>query len=284
MAARKAPTPVALDDAPMSVNMLVYGKSGIGKTVLGAGRGGADLIISCEKDRGVSAKRQGGKGKIIWCQDFDQFMDAKKKWEDGEYGDPEWTLFDSLTSIQDKAIQWILAREYRKAGGEEGARKLDVLQLQDHLEYQNLTRRLMSELCDTPRNAIFTAQEMNVETDGGEESVLPLLEGGKGKISNFTCGMMTCVGYMKVIERPVSEGSDETKTIRRIYWQPKPPYFGKDWTDSLGKFTDNKTLTQLWKQIQGSGTSSIDAAPTPRRTAAAKTVTPSRSRTRARAR
>src|ERR1700743_1645669 len=126
MAARKAPTPVALDDAPLSVNMLVYGKSGVGKTVLGGGRGGADLIISCEKDRGVSARRQNGKGKLIWCKDFEDFLAAEKAWEDGVSGDPDWTLFDSLTSIQDKAIQWILAREFRKAGAEDGARKLDV--------------------------------------------------------------------------------------------------------------------------------------------------------------
>jgi hypothetical protein len=259
MPARKAPTPVALDETPVSVNMLVYGKSGIGKTVFGAGAGGADLVISCEKDKGASARRLGGKGKIIVCPDFETFLAAKQAWEDGEYGDPEWTLFDSLTSIQSKAIDWILSREFGKAA--QGTRKLDVLQIQDHLEYQNLTRRLIGELCDNPRNVIMTAQDMNVDTDGGDESVLPALEGGKGKISNFVCGMMTCVGYMKIIEHGTE--NEKGTEVRRIYWQPRPPYFAKDWTDSLGKFTDNRTLAQISARINGAFNAEGESRPAP---------------------
>jgi hypothetical protein len=242
-----------------SINMLVFGDSGIGKTVFGGGAGGADLIISTEKDKGVSARRHGGKGKIIVCPTYEEFLAAKQAWEDGVYGDPEWTMFDSLTSIQEKLIQWILEREFGKAGGAEGSRKLDVLQIQDHLEYQNATRRLVSELCDTPRNVLFTAQSMNVETDGGDERVLPFLDGKKGGVSNYVCGMMTCVGYMKLINVPATTAAGKETEIahRRIYWQPKPPYFAKDWTDSLGRYTTDVTLAQAAQKITDSNTEKI---------------------------
>lgn len=239
----KAPTAVALDEQLPSVNMLLYGNSGIGKTVFGLGRGGAQLTISCEKDRGMSAKRQGGTGKYIYCANYDEFVAAVDAWEDGANGDPEWTVFDSLTSIQAKMIDWILEREFGKSPE---ARKRDVLQIQDHLEYQNATRRLVSRLCDVPRNCLFTAQSMNVETDGGDESVLPFLDGKKGGVANYACGMMTVVGYMKVMNV-----KDSDRIVRRTYWQPHPPYFAKDWTDSLGLFTDDLTLTQVWNRIQG---------------------------------
>lgn len=254
-AARKAPSAVALDAHMPSVNMLVYGKSGVGKTVFGAGRGGAELTISCEKDRGVSARRQGGKGKIVFCADYETFLAAVQKWEDGGYGNPIWTLFDSLTSIQTKLIDWILEREF---GKQPESRKRDVLQIQDHLEYQNATRRLIGQLCDTPRNALFVAQDMNVETDGGDESVLPFLDGKKGGVANYVCGMMTCVGYMKVMRR---KGSEDI--VRRTFWQPNPPYFAKDWTDALGEHTDDLTLAQIWRKIQGSSDTPSDSGARP---------------------
>lgn len=241
-ARRKAPTAVALDEEIPSINMLLYGKSGVGKTVFAAGRAGAQLTISCEKDKGMSAKRQGGTGKYIRCADYEDFLAAIEAWEAGRYGNPEWTAFESLTSIQAKMIDWILEREF---GKQPETRKRDVLQIQDHLEYQNATRRLLSELCDVPRNKIFTAQDMNVETDGGDESVLPFLDGKKGGVANYACGMMTCVGYMKILHPKGSEN-----VVRRTYWQPRPPYFAKDWTDSLGAFTDDLTLDDVWKRIK----------------------------------
>lgn len=264
---RKAPTAVALDAHIPSINMLVYGNSGVGKTVFGGGRGGADLVISCEKDQGVSARRQGGRGKIVVCRDYEDFMAAVEKWESGGYGDPEWTHFDSLTSIQFKLIDSILKREY----GKQPERKRDVLQLQDHLEYQNATKRLIGELCDVPRNIIFTAQDMAGETEEGDEYILPYLDGKKGGISNFVCGLMTSIGYMKVIPR-----KDES-LVRRIYWQPRPPYFAKDWTDALGKYTDDLTLAEIWKKIQASGpvgprprSATARSGPTPRKAPAAR--------------
>lgn len=239
---RKAPSAVALDEHMPSINMLVYGKSGVGKTVLGAGRDGSQLTISCEKDKGMSARRQGGTGKIVVCRNYIDFVAAVEKWEDGGYGNPTWTTFDSLTSIQAKLIDSILEREFR---AHPETRKRDVLQIQDHLEYQNATRRLVSELCDVPRNSLFLAQDMNIETDGGDESVLPFIDGKKGGVANFVCGLMTSVGYMKMLRR---KGTSEK--IRRTLWQPAPPYFAKDWTDSLGDYTDDLTLTQIWQQIQ----------------------------------
>lgn len=258
MAPRKPPSAVSLEDARPSVSVLVYGHPGVGKTVWGGGPGGADLIISTEKDEGISAKTQGGRGKIIVCRDFEQFLAAKEAWESGYYGNPEWTLFDSWGSIQEKMIKWILEREF----GKDAKRKLDVMQIQDHLEYQNMTKRIIGELCDSPRNVVFTAHSMKVSSDEGEEQWLPMLQGKDGGIATICAGMVTVAGYLRVIQPPGEKDNLEADVTRRIYWQARPPYFAKDWTGRLPRYTDNASLSQIAARINGNDRSAMDSSPT----------------------
>jgi hypothetical protein len=248
--ARKPPSAVALDSITPSVNMLLYSRHGSGKTVWGGL--GVDLIISCEKDRGMSARAMGSTAQLVQCKDFDDFEAAKQAWEDGYYGDPEWTMFDSATSIQEKLAQAINEREHRASPAK---RKLDVFQIQDYLELQNATKRIVAEVCDVPRNVLFTAQDMHIDTDD-DELVLPYIDGKKGGISTIICGMMTAVGFMKVLE----EDSDK-EPVRRIYWQPHHPYATKDWTNSLGKYTDDVPLSECWRRIQAKTGGSIPSGP-----------------------
>jgi hypothetical protein len=218
---------------------------GIGKTVLGAGPGGSELTISTEKDEGISAKNAGGTGDIVICRSWEAFEDAKAAWEDGYYGNPKWTTFDCWTSMQERIKTHVLEREY----GKDPTRKRDVMQIQDHLEYQNITKRIISELCDSPRNILFTAHDQKLSTDEGEDEFLPLLDGKDGGIAKICASMVTSIGYMRLIQKSTGDDQKDVQDIRRIYWQPRPPYAAKDWTGKLGRWTDDLTLEQISDKI-----------------------------------
>lgn len=277
------PPAVPLEESNPSINIVIHGYPGVGKTVFGGGRGGADLIISCEKDGGVSARNNGGKGKIVRCKNWEQFLAAKAAWEDGYYGDPEWTLFDSWSSIQNHLADSILAREF---GLQARGRKRDVPQLQDHQEIQNATKRIIGEICDAPRNVIFTAHTMSQVAQDGEDQMMPMLVGKDGAIAAFCCGLVTCIGYLRLIN-PKEDQDDEavTKVTRRIYWQPRPPYVAKDWTGRLGRFTDNKTLADISTMMGAKKTAPPRKATVTRiadrRSASARSTTPTTNRSAA---
>jgi AAA domain len=261
----KPPTAVALDESHPTTNILLYGAPGVGKTVFGGGRGGADLIISTEKDKGQSAKKLGGTGQIVICRTWDEFEAARAAWEDGFYGDPKWTLFDTATSIQSKLIDSILIREYKRFANDP-TRRRDVLEIKDHQEYQNMTRRIFNEICDTPRNTIITAHEMWLGDPADDEAQLvPLIDGKQGAVSIYVASIMTAIGYMKPIRL---KGSDDT--TRRIYWQQRKPYITKDWTHSIGDHTDNVTLADLDRMINRPVPVSTAVASTAARSAAAR--------------
>ena len=225
------PPMVELDEADTNLNVLLHSDSGTGKTVFG---GGAGLIISTEKGGAISARRAGSKAKLRHCKKWEEFVAVKAWWEAEGHTQFEWTTFDSLTSMQEMMLRWIL----EKAHSHNSNRDLDVPDQNSHQKWQNYFKRTVGELCDIPANTLFTAQSMNIETEEGAERVMPMIMGQKGAISQYTCGLMTCIGYMRVV-------NTKGKEIRRIYWQSRPPYYAKDWLDALGRYTDDKGLTEL---------------------------------------
>lgn len=256
MADRTPPSAVPLQSSKPGVSLLIYGHLGIGKTVFGSGPGGASLTISTEKDEGISAKKAGGTGEIVVCRSLDEFLSAKEAWEDGYYGNPEWTSFDAWTSMQERMKTAVLEREF----GKDPTRKRDVMQIQDHLEYQNMTKRIISELCDSPRNVLFTAHDQMITSEEGEDEVIPLLDGKDGGIAKICASMVTSIGYMRLIQKSTGDTEKDVEDIRRIYWQPRPPYMAKDWTGSLGRWTDNATLEEISDKIFSGGPAKKPAA------------------------
>lgn len=234
---------IDMSDLDEILNVLVYGDSGIGKTVFS---GGAGLIIATEKGV-MSAKRQGSRAKIWPVKTFDDVRNAyawlKDKCDDGECPF-DWIALDSLTELQQLMLRDIL--DTVVANNSE--RDLDIPALQDHQKWQNMFKRFVKLFNDLEVNCLYTATPLMAEDEEGNTFKLPDFSGKNYGIASWVCAQMTAVGYMKKI-RLKSPDSTEKKPVyteaRRIIWQKTPEIFAKDRSDALGRFTTDKSLSEI---------------------------------------
>jgi phage nucleotide-binding protein len=235
---------IDMDDYDESINMLVYGDSGIGKTVL-AGTAPKALFIAIESGV-IAAKRQGSKAKVWPVKTWEDVQRAYIWLRDNPNHGFEWVVIDSLTDMQEKALRWILDR----AKADNSNRDEDIPAIQDHQKWQNMFKRFVDQFNDLPVNVLYTALEMKKEDEEANDVVLPLILGKDYGISQAICGKMHVVGRMS---KKVLGKGDERKTVRRILFEALPPYFAKDRYDCLGRFFPNPTVPKIQAAIEGSG-------------------------------
>lgn len=238
---------VDMNDLDETLNVLVYGHSGVGKTVLG---GGADLVIATEKGV-VSARRQGSMAKVwparTWTDLRNAYAWVEEKCEEGILGTKHWITLDSGTVMQEHALADIL--ETAVSNNEE--RDPDIPAIQDHQKWQNMFKRFVRKFNDLPVNVLYIATEMDGENEEGETIKVPYFQGKGVGISSWVCAQMSAVGYMKVAKVrdksiPVNDDTPPPlKEVRRILWQPNGKVFAKDRSDMCGKFTTDKTLREI---------------------------------------
>ncbi len=277
-------TPIVdLSEWDESRNILVYGDSGVGKTVWATSADGI-LILATEKGT-IAAKRQGLSAKVWPCEKWEDVVAAYDwSYDQCEAGTMPFKLLsiDSITKMQEHLLRFILNDVVEN----NPSRDPDIPAIQDHQKWQNMFKRFVNAFCELPVDCVFTALEMRHEDDEGEDVVFPMIQGKGYGISNWVCGQMGAVGRMSV--RKVEKEDQPTKTLRKITWEKEPPYFGKDrYNFSPGYKTINKTLAQVIEMIEASGNEKPPekmktATPTRKRRTATKTAaaaSPSRRRT-----
>jgi len=210
-----------------SVNILVYGNSGVGKTVL---IGDAPRATWLTTEKGVvSAKRVGHTGRV-WRAPSWPHVEAAIERADAELTPEDWLLVDSGSKMQTLLHRWWLGKEH----DENEARDEDIPQIQDYQKFQNMFKRFWSHLVDAPYNVIITATAMTHEDAEGENLVLPAIVGKGYEVANFCCAEMDQVLYYGVAR------TDDRKapTIRRLLSETYPPWFAKDRYRVLPKWLD----------------------------------------------
>lgn len=246
MAAKR---PVAIRDLSgfnESVNILVYGDSGTGKTVLGGTAPNA-LFLSTEQGT-ISAKRQGSKAKVWRIMKWEDLEEAFKWLRDNPDHGFEWVVLDSVTKMQEQLKRDVLEKRVQKRGDSDE----DIPEIADHQKFQNKFKRFITAFVELPVNVLFTATTMRREDEEGEDLVLPNIDGKGYAIANYACAEMDVVGYYGV-----SKGNKKNngETIRRFVAQSTPPYFAKDRYDVLGKWLDNPTMPMIIGLIEGDSSS-----------------------------
>jgi AAA domain len=209
--------PEDLQDFNESVNWLIYGNSGVGKTVFTSFAPKA-YFLSTEKGV-VSAQRVGSTAKLIRAMDWDH-VEAGLDWADEHLTRENWLIVDSLSKMQELLILWWLKIQ----NDENAARDIDIPQLQDHQKWQRMFTRFVSRIVNADYNAIFTATAMHKEDPEGETLVLPAIVGKDYSIANTVCADMDIVSCLRV--QPRNAIDDPRLAI--ITNDTFPPFFGKD--------------------------------------------------------
>lgn len=219
---------VDLEDFTESVNILVYGDSGVGKTVLG-GTAPRCLIIRAE-DGAISAYRQGSEAKVWPVTEWSDF-EAAYAWCEENTDEFDWIVIDSLTKVQELALRSILKR----AVADNPSRDPDIPAIQDHQKWQNMLKRYVVMFNDLPQNVMWTALAMHKEDQEGQDIVLPLILGKNYDISASICAEMNVVGYLSVETVKQKRGDVVTSVERReLLVKSRHPFFAKDRYGVLG--------------------------------------------------
>ncbi|UJQ86392.1 RecA-like DNA recombinase [Gordonia phage Wojtek] len=245
---------VDLQEFDDSINLGIYGPSGVGKTVL-AGSDDKVLFLAVEKGT-VSAKRQGSKAKV-WP--IKQWNDLEKayKWLEANPDVFQWVVLDSVTEMQQMAIREILA----KAHAENGSRDLDIPAIQDHQKWQNIYKRFINYFVELPIDTVFLFLVRTAVDEDKNEFLTPDIQGKNYQLSQYTCGQMSAYGYMSnrkvAMKNEKGEilvdtgGKRVPQIIRRITWMDTGTIRGKDRYNVLEPYTEDLTLRDIRMLIEG---------------------------------
>lgn len=247
-----------LDGATEFKNILVFGDSGVGKTVLAGTCPGRVLFLAGEPGY-ISAARQGAKGTVRIIADPATALAAADWLDSGGASKFDWIVVDGLGTMQNKFLLTYAAEAFDANPAKRAHRNLP--DRPDYFNAQNFIKSWVSRMIDAPCNVLFTAHAMRPENDEGERVVYPSIQGKGYEVSNYICGLMHAVGFMSMRVKKTKEGAEQ---VRRILWshtkdaEADTTYFAKDQFDALTPFTDNMSMADLVARID-----SGDPAPQP---------------------
>ena len=258
---------ISLDAEEDFVNIMVYGSSGIGKTVL-AGSDDDVLFIAPEDGGTLSAKRFGSNAQKWPVNGFSDVIEAYDYLWDLSDGARKplpykWIAIDSATEMQEMTMRYILD-EARK---ENPARDPDIPAIQDWQRYYEMFKRLVKGFNALPVNVLWTALEQDATDEEGNLYRVPLLKGKGVQYAKQFSSWMTSFGYMQVVRVPsAKQEADKPKQYdekRVITWRATPTVTAKDRTRCLEPYTVDLTLRQLRERIEA-GPTNRAAEPQPR--------------------
>ena len=191
-------TAIPVAETAESINMVLYGDPGSGKTVFagsGPNKGKDTLLVGIEHGT-KSAARAGSKAhgiNVDDCQTLEAVVDAIIE-EPDRY---DWVVIDSLTKMQDIIWQKILG----EATSRNPSRSQYKKELQEYGEAQEMLKDIVRRLNASDANIIYTAMADLATDEDGNEYRLPALHGGQGAISWWVCGEVDVVCYLSVVKK-----------------------------------------------------------------------------------
>ena len=220
-------------------NIIVYGDSGAGKTVLAGSLPGRVLFLAGEPGY-ISAARMGGlapgtKGRLI--PDTATAQAAILALESGAASKYDWIVVDGFTTMGVKFLLGYAAEAFDANPAKRAHRNLP--DKPDYYNTQNFMKGWASRFVDLPCNVLFTGHAMRPEDENGETLVYPGIQGKGYEVSNYIAGLMHGVWYMKtsVVERD-GEAIQQRRVLFQHYVDPDngTRYFAKDQTNTLGRW------------------------------------------------
>lgn len=225
-----------------TINALIYGYPGIGKSVFWGTGGPKTLIMDSDSGGTEAARAMGSKAKRKRVNDYDQ-LDAVYQYLAHEKHPFRWVIWDSLTLFQDRVLIDDILPDAAALNPKQSPH---VASQREYLINQNRIGSYVRLFADLPVNFGISCHVMTGEDGEAEDGGIilkPDIRGKKGSYSSYICGYMNVVCYYG--KTPGGK--------RRLITERMDKYFAKDRFDALKTgtkpFLDNPTLPTMDRLI-----------------------------------
>lgn len=245
-----------LDSTSESMNLLIYGRSNAGKTVLSGTTPGKNFWLVGEPGYKTAPRvaRAEGHGRRISntasALAAVDWLRTKKRYK--KFG---FIIVDGLTSMIDR---WRLG--YAAEAFDIDPTKRQHRNLPDRPDYfntQNFTKQWIAELVDMPVNLLVTAHAWQTDAMEVDKYIFPGIQGKETEVAQTVVGLMDACGYLEA-KTLVSKKTGKVRHVRRLHFgQPDNPdvrYLVGDKFNCLGQYIDNPTMPEILSRIEGSTT------------------------------
>lgn len=232
------------------VNMLIFGRSGIGKTRL-IGGGPNTLIVHPPTDHLDSIRSGDAKEKVV--NDWDDMTEVYEYLRHGGNANHDWVWLDSISLFQDTGLDdiWegvIADKPHRaKHGADKGEYGINM---------QRLARWVRHMVALEGFNFGITAHQADLNDEDDNALLMPYVQGKN--MSNKICGYMNVVAYLEMV-----------KGKRVLRTTATDRYYAKDQYDAFpnGRLVE-PTMAKIIKAIEASrnGAGTTKRRPARRRT------------------
>lgn len=235
-----------------SLNVLIYGDPDAGKTVL-AGTVSNSLILACEPGYISAARTSLGlplSNRMIRRIPNTATALAATDWlEAGNWQKFDWIVAEGLSTFETKVRLGYAAEAYDLNPSKRVHRNLP--DKPDYHNTQNFMKGWLARLIDLPNNLLVTAHAMRMEDDDGNRIVLPAFQKKEGELSNYICGLMHVVGYLKKTRNREKELVRRLILNERIDKNTGTRYVAKDHFNVLPPYMDNTNMPEIVSYIEG---------------------------------
>jgi hypothetical protein len=225
----------------MNFNWLVYGNSGVGKSVL-AGTAPKGIMLTTEPEGAASAKARGSTSDELKIETWREFLDVTAWMEAEGHKEYSWAQPDGLTELEELAWAAIMLGSNTPRNITGGFRQKSR---NDYPLVWDAIKRVVDRWNRMPINVLWTAQTMRVdsETEDGDDTtlLLPLVGSTKrGDLAMRICGSMTLVGLLRE-----HEDEEDGKVYRRLHTRSTKRWVAKDRHDTFGRYVTSPNIAKM---------------------------------------